>query len=346
MSKTGIIADLHICKKAYYVTAFQKFLEDVKKLLDSHRDINKFLLLGDIFNNVNIDLEVVSMFNLLYNLLRFYNYDEIEGREIVCILGNHDYGIYERKQTTIAELLRSYGIHVIDSLEAIDLNAVKTLCIPWSKVKDVNGFYKEVYEDPLSKQHYDLVAGHHAIKPLKNIPWLDLEKLDATYAAFGHIHAHPDKAYLGSPIPNSKAEDKFRCPSNIMVVWSDDGKPKAEYCQLRQYVKFEDVELNDEIELNKFLDKASKETTDYQMLYVVRIPKALWRPDLDQNKFVYDVIFNDAEVEDKLSTSLMKLSDEATSINTLLEESLKKDLISEEDAEDLRAAAKLIGYIS
>jgi len=178
--KLGILGDVHL---SYFNKNY--IIETLKNIYS--KDIDLFIILGDIFDNINIETHTyLKLLDILNNLIT---------KPTILLTGNHD--VYSNNINTIRYFNNSNTINIYDKYEIIDLNyyGYKLVILPYL-IKDKRDEIIDNLKKDLKFNKYILFT-HYDYNDLKNYELLDL-KDKFIYIFTGHIHnnIYPDDNFI------------------------------------------------------------------------------------------------------------------------------------------------------
>jgi hypothetical protein len=159
-------------------------------------------MLGDLTESAFLSGQIYDLLLHLFVNLKY--------KDVYIVVGNHDkkpnrqgsmvlsYKFLQSKNVT--KLFSSIGIHVIDKAEALSIEGIDSLVLPYTS--DFS-----TYEQRKDDHSYDAIFGHFTDTSDMSIRdrTVDISHLKASLICLGHQH-NPGNHYIGSVVPNSTSE--------------------------------------------------------------------------------------------------------------------------------------------
>jgi hypothetical protein len=249
-NKIIFTADIHLCQEKY-----EYIKEPLEFLLNRVKNEKPLITVlgGDIFHKrINSDDKIfIEGINKIIEISK-------HTKHLIVIEGtySHDYN-----SLNILNIFNKYtsNIKLIKSMELLNLEELKILCLPEEYPEDAEEYYKDIFEEK-----YDYIFGHGDIeggvyhlgvdnRMLKGFRFgkSELSK-NSKYTIFGHLHMHhfieENVLYSGSLARWKYGEEEDKGFIELSNIYED--KPTFEFI-VTPTIKFDTIVIEDIEDIEK-----------------------------------------------------------------------------------------------
>jgi hypothetical protein len=237
-----VIGDLHIKNKEPWMSAVDGFFSWLRMWDEQQSENNvTYVFTGDIIDEHTPPGQVHSILASTFFTGRLQN-----ANHVYIIQGNHDIG---RHTSGIEYLNVSDNVTVVKTLQEIEVNQVKILCLPYFyKTSTDQPNMRELYEN-LPKEYnktYDLIIGHIADETDGCFgTGIDLSKNDKLSGkrVLGHIHHSESDNFIGVPIITRYNE---RDHEPVIQVYDASDLSKS-FVDVPKFIQYETITYGDPV---------------------------------------------------------------------------------------------------